>query len=443
MKQYFLDSIKIEYCNTTSTNIFASLSNNLCTNCKEIPIPSYKSAQNQKETFCKKCYESQKNESWVLIDPNIFEIEALHQLSIHCQYWKNGCKEIFNLNTLEEMTIHHKKCVYDLNITFSSEGRLKMIECDKMNQSETIEKLEKRITDIEQKYEDLKQSFKEELSMITETIKTNEENSKLIIIFLQEKLKENEKKLEKKIKDDDEEKESKLKINQNDYIIENTKNIELKEEEKIVPENNITEVISDAQVVLASKEISQKIEETIISPQLIKKSFGDIIFETGLFDHLNIRDLKLIFRASEHEFKSSAFHSKCDNKGPTLTIIKTNNGNLFGGYTPISWNSTIWDFCKDESNSSFLFSLTKKTKHKLIQPDYATKNNKANLGPVFGGGFDLCISNDCNKNDDSLSNLGKSYETSHSYESVEARSHLSGFNKYFVVEDYEVYSVII
>ena len=46
----------------------------------------------------------------------------------------------------------------------------------------------------------------------------------------------------------------------------------------------------------------------------------------------------LLFRASRDGFAAQTFHSRCDNKGPTITIVKSGN-NIFGGFTENSWNS--------------------------------------------------------------------------------------------------------
>ena len=46
--------------------------------------------------------------------------------------------------------------------------------------------------------------------------------------------------------------------------------------------------------------------------------------------------LKLLFRGSENGFSSNEFHKRCDNKGATITIVKSNN-HIFGGYTDIPW----------------------------------------------------------------------------------------------------------
>ena len=49
---------------------------------------------------------------------------------------------------------------------------------------------------------------------------------------------------------------------------------------------------------------------------------------------------RLLFRASRDGFGASAFHSRCDNKGPTITVVKS-DGNIFGGFTENAWTSKI------------------------------------------------------------------------------------------------------
>ena len=49
-------------------------------------------------------------------------------------------------------------------------------------------------------------------------------------------------------------------------------------------------------------------------------------------------DMKLLYRASEHGYTAKSFHDYCDDKGPTLIIIKSSEGWIFGGYTTQSWS---------------------------------------------------------------------------------------------------------
>ena len=50
------------------------------------------------------------------------------------------------------------------------------------------------------------------------------------------------------------------------------------------------------------------------------------------------RRLRLLFRASQDGFMAKTFHSKCDNKGPTVTIVQSGKY-VFGGFTEESWDS--------------------------------------------------------------------------------------------------------
>ena len=47
-------------------------------------------------------------------------------------------------------------------------------------------------------------------------------------------------------------------------------------------------------------------------------------------------DWELCWRASRGDLDNDKFHSLCDEKGPTITIVKVGNY-IFGGYTSLSW----------------------------------------------------------------------------------------------------------
>ena len=62
----------------------------------------------------------------------------------------------------------------------------------------------------------------------------------------------------------------------------------------------------------------------------------------------------LIYRGSQDGFEAGSFHIKCDYKPNTLIIVKSTNGNVFGGYTEQSWEH-IGNYKADPS--AFIFSL--------------------------------------------------------------------------------------
>jgi hypothetical protein len=66
----------------------------------------------------------------------------------------------------------------------------------------------------------------------------------------------------------------------------------------------------------------------------------------------------LLYRATRYDFRSSVFHSKCDNHSNTLTILKAKQTSfIFGGFTTAKWDSSGY-YRSDPS--AFLFSLTNK-----------------------------------------------------------------------------------
>jgi len=155
---------------------------------------------------------------------------------------------------------------------------------------------------------------------------------------------------------------------------------------------------------------------------------------------------KLLFRASQHDFRASAFHSHCDGKGPTLVIVKVGEW-VFGGFTPVSWHSN--NSYSDAQGKSWLFSLKNPSAIRAKIPNVAG-NGPANLsiagygihGPLFGGGHDFGLSDQCNANNDSCSNLSHSYNAAKlglTYGST-GKTFFAGSDK-FKVTEYEVYSI--
>ena len=176
-----------------------------------------------------------------------------------------------------------------------------------------------------------------------------------------------------------------------------------------------------------------------------------------------IKNSKLLYRASRDGFLSSAFHKKCDNNGPTLVFIKSNEF-YFGGFNSSHWeikmiknqqsNVSLFtpdnlfsnvnkNFYKDivymksiKAPGSFLFSLNKRTKHEIHKNEDKAVLNYSVYGPVFGAGHDLKISSNCHENEESSSNLGNTYKSI----GENPMNHLAGNSK-FKLDDYEVFSI--
>ncbi|KAG9287109.1 hypothetical protein G9A89_001003 [Geosiphon pyriformis] len=104
--------------------------------------------------------------------------------------------------------------------------------------------------------------------------------------------------------------------------------------------------------------------------------------------------IQLLLRASRDGFSASDFHRLCDEKGPTITVVKLRkNGRLIGGYNPLSWDS--WSGTHHASKS-FIFYLDKSdvARSPLFgdQPDYPGSIQCGwHHGPAFGSGPDLIL----------------------------------------------------
>jgi hypothetical protein len=46
---------------------------------------------------------------------------------------------------------------------------------------------------------------------------------------------------------------------------------------------------------------------------------------------------KLLYQGTRDGFKASSFHTLCDSKGPTLTLVKSEYNKIFGGLAKVSW----------------------------------------------------------------------------------------------------------
>ena len=63
---------------------------------------------------------------------------------------------------------------------------------------------------------------------------------------------------------------------------------------------------------------------------------------------------KRCWRASVDGWAGSTFHSRCDSKGPTVTIIRVGRY-IFGGYTSISWGK--WAFIISYGGDIYTFGV--------------------------------------------------------------------------------------
>ncbi|RIA97005.1 hypothetical protein C1645_814668 [Glomus cerebriforme] len=138
-------------------------------------------------------------------------------------------------------------------------------------------------------------------------------------------------------------------------------------------------------------------------------------------------EFQLLTRGSRDGFTGEIFHKMCDNKGPTITIMRLKNeSSILGGYNPINWDYTKhgnYELTPD----SFIFSLDKEIILSKVQNnDNAIKQSANYRGPNF---VDLQLASIFNVS------LGVKFKKIAYYKEI----HNEGD---FIVDEYEVFSVV-
>ncbi len=127
-------------------------------------------------------------------------------------------------------------------------------------------------------------------------------------------------------------------------------------------------------------------------------------------------------------YLSKDFHNYCDNRGPTLTIIKTTNNKIFGGFTPLNFDS-YGGIKYDKDDQTFIFSLNLMKKYKMI--------NKEKDAIYCVGGKGFYIESNMKKGI-TYANKSTNFIEKNNLELTGGRGEKESFN----VEDFEVFEVI-
>ncbi|CDW86474.1 UNKNOWN [Stylonychia lemnae] len=177
-------------------------------------------------------------------------------------------------------------------------------------------------------------------------------------------------------------------------------------------------------------------------PQLLADSMilnsTNIQYVQGLINKMHSIS-KICYRATVDGFSASSFHQGCDYQGPTITILKSQNGRVAGAYTSASFTS-IGITAMDEK--AFIFSPDLQVVLPIKEQKEAHYDQQS-YGPNFGINGDLFVCSNSNEREDSYSYLGKSYQlpAGITYGSNEARTYLFGQVNFYLAE-IEVYSLI-
>jgi hypothetical protein len=162
---------------------------------------------------------------------------------------------------------------------------------------------------------------------------------------------------------------------------------------------------------------------------------------------LSARNWSLLYRGSLHGFHACNFHDHCDGKANTLTIIQSKEetgfpSRIFGGFTPVRWESRGDARGGPHAAGSFLFNLNPADggaprKYPIRTGHFGEAIFcRDNLGPTFGKGCDIYTCNNCDTARGSQIRCGTSYESDGKEE-----NHNFALSQNFLVQEIEVFEL--
>ena len=179
---------------------------------------------------------------------------------------------------------------------------------------------------------------------------------------------------------------------------------------------------------------NQKKLKSVIDSKILAKfedyQFIEKIYRESDKNFINKKlKMKLLYRVSRDGDSSSTFHQKCDNIKDTITLVKTKNDLIFGGYTNETWNG---DNTYKKDDKAFCFSIDLKKKYNNKKTKCSIYCNKG-YGPCFGASL-FWINNNC------LSNGGFMNDGLNvNYDNQIKENEINFGNRDFKVTDVEVY----
>jgi hypothetical protein len=208
--------------------------------------------------------------------------------------------------------------------------------------------------------------------------------------------------------------------------------------------NDIDRVTADFLRVASEIGELQAVSLTLkswMTPQMDSLIIGEF---PPLFDEFRWKQFTLLWRGSRDGFGAQEFHRRCDGRANTLTLILDTKGNVFGGFTPVKWESSpSWKYKSDDSLRSFLFTLRNPQgippRKFTLRAEWKERGIEcwSARGPRFGNGC-IYVSDNCNENTSShTAGFGNEY---HSVSGKVEKEFLTGA-EYFRVKEIEVLEI--
>lgn len=175
-------------------------------------------------------------------------------------------------------------------------------------------------------------------------------------------------------------------INENDFISlkETVKNLE--NEIKTLKNENVNLIrridILEKIFLKENKEINFDYVSNIISKEIQLNFVLKQIYVNNNIQSNKKCNLNLIYRATRDGDNVEAYHKKTNYVPDTLTLIRTKEGFIFGGFTHIQIPNSSYGINYDD-DKAFVFSLDY-NKIYLPQKGHCSKHSNDRCGPIFG-----------------------------------------------------------
>ena len=337
-----------------------------CSKHQDIPINLF--CINEKELCCSICQFLKPHDGHKLLLIN--DEESLKKENITLDTTTNDYEE--NIKDMNDLKQEIEKEIIKINNlyeninkevgTFYKEKQKKLKE----EENSLIEKLQNEVTKIKEKLENF-------LSECNNIIKINERLSKGI----------------KKMKEEKDNNMRKL-LSYVSTISKNQKKVNLL----------LSQPISNLKISFEKEKSNIKYEEYYFnSPNKLLSNLLNENDKQLLISWLPNRPSKisLLFDTTKDGDNFSTFHDKCDNKYPTLILIKSNTGYIFGGYVSSAWNCNNNNI---NASNSFIFSLNQKAKYNASSEQNSiinggTRNNQKDSIMFKIGCCDIHIKHNC------------------------------------------------
>jgi hypothetical protein len=170
----------------------------------------------------------------------------------------------------------------------------------------------------------------------------------------------------------------------------------------------------------------------------------------ALFAEFRGKRFTLLWRCGRDGFRAEIFHLRCDTYGNGLTLIQDEEGNVFGGFTPVERALREWNwklgresncFKADPSLMSFVFTSKKlhnfpasKFALKAAKKDHAISCNSA-CGPKF---CDIVVRENCSARTDSVALC---FGDSDANDTGLDGEHFLTSSPYFTVKEIDVFEI--